>query len=50
MTLSNDRFDKQKRQEQSRAQKVVMYSIFTVAGVLLTVAIVLIIVNGVKLF
>lgn len=50
MTLSNDRFDKRKRQEQNRTQKTVMYSIFGVAIALLVVAIVLIVVNGVKLF
>jgi len=57
MTLDKD--DKKARYEraradrykpQSRTQKIVMWSIFSVAGVLLVVAIVLAIVNRVRLF
>ncbi len=48
MTLSKDQ--KPQRPPQNRTQKIVMWSIYAVAAVLLIVAVVLFIVNGVRLF
>lgn len=48
MTFSKD--DKNRRPPQTRAQKILMYSIFAVAAVLLVVAVVLFIVSGAPLF
>jgi uncharacterized membrane protein len=50
MTLSGDRYDKKKRQQQNRTQRIVMWSIFAVAGILLVIAVVLFIVSGAPLF
>lgn len=50
MTLSGDNKSKRERQEQNRTQKIVMWSIFGVAAVLLIIAVVLFIVSGASLF
>ncbi len=48
MSLSKD--DKNRRPPQTRTQKIVMYSIFGVAGVLLVIAVVIFITSGAPLF
>jgi hypothetical protein len=48
MTLSKD--NRPQKPEQNRTQKIVMWSIFGVAAVLLVVAIILFFTSGAKLF
>jgi hypothetical protein len=48
MSLSNN--GKDPRPPQTRTQKIVMYAIFGVAGVLLVIAVVVFIVSGAPLF
>ena len=54
MTLNSDKRNqderRRKRYEQNRTQRIVMWSIFGVAGALLIAAIILLIVNHVALF
>lgn len=48
MTLSKD--NKPQRPEQTRTQKIVMWSIFAVAGAMAVAAVILFIVSGARLF
>ncbi len=48
MTLSKD--NRSQKPEQNRTQKIVMWSVFGVAAILLVIAVILFVTSGAKLF